>query len=100
ALAAALPELDFACGLGTLSLLAGDVVNSTASLRPVQGYLPVPGRPPAPDTTLLDTYTVTAPQHQQWWRARLARARAALPEAYPSEGWVLPGYARTRRATP
>jgi O-succinylbenzoate synthase len=26
ALAGALPELDFACGLGTLSLLTGDVV--------------------------------------------------------------------------
>ncbi|HEX6405237.1 MAG TPA: o-succinylbenzoate synthase [Pseudonocardiaceae bacterium] len=99
ALAAALPELDFACGLGTLSLLAGDVVSSTASLRPVRGYLPVPRRPPAPDATLLDTYAVPTEKRQQWWRARLARAHAALPEAYPHEGWVLPGYARTRRAT-
>ena len=99
ALAAALPELDFACGLGTLSLLAGDVVSSTASLRPVQGYLPVPRRPPVPDTTQLDTYAVPAEKRQQWWRARLARAHAALPEAYPHEGWVSPGYARTRRAT-
>jgi o-succinylbenzoate synthase len=93
ALAAALPELEFACGLGTLSLLAGDVVGSTASLRPVQGYLPVPRKPPTPDLTLLDTYAVTATQRQQWWRARLARAHAALHEAYPHEGWVIPGYA-------
>jgi O-succinylbenzoate synthase len=98
ALAAALPELDFACGLGTLSLLAGDVVGGTASLRPVQGYLPVPGKPPTPDATLLDAFAVTAAQRQQWWRARLARAHAALHEAYPHERWVLPGYARPRRA--
>jgi len=41
ALAAALPRLDFACGLGTLSLLEGDVVSDADSLRPVGGYLPV-----------------------------------------------------------
>jgi O-succinylbenzoate synthase len=77
ALAAALPELDFACGLGTLSLLGGDVVGDTASLRPMQGYLPVPRKPPTPDATLLDTYALTAVQRQQWWRARLVRAHAA-----------------------
>src|SRR5436190_93913 len=38
ALAGALPELDFACGLGTLSLLDGDVVAGDAALRPVDGY--------------------------------------------------------------
>ncbi|GGP35028.1 o-succinylbenzoate synthase [Saccharothrix coeruleofusca] len=47
ALAGALPELDFACGLGTLSLLDGDV--TSASLRPVDGFLPVPRQPPTPD---------------------------------------------------
>lgn len=40
ALAGALPELHFACGLGTLSLLGGDVVPDDASLRPVDGSLP------------------------------------------------------------
>jgi O-succinylbenzoate synthase len=47
ALAAALPELDFACGLGTLSLLTGDVTSE--SLRPVDGWLPVPSVAPKPD---------------------------------------------------
>ncbi|MFT7839376.1 o-succinylbenzoate synthase [Saccharothrix sp. BKS2] len=47
ALAGALPELDFACGLGTLSLLDGDV--STDPLRPVDGWLPVPAKAPEPD---------------------------------------------------
>lgn len=39
ALAAALPELPFACGLQTAALLADDVV--TEPLLPVAGYLPV-----------------------------------------------------------
>lgn len=72
ALAGALPELDFACGLGTLSLLAGDVV--TESLRPVDGYLPVPRRPPAPDPALLERYAADA-DRAGWWRARLDRVR-------------------------
>lgn len=39
ALAAALPELDYACGLATMQLLAGDV--TADSLLPVDGALPV-----------------------------------------------------------
>ncbi|MFC5992885.1 o-succinylbenzoate synthase [Pseudonocardia hispaniensis] len=86
ALAGALPELEFACGLGTLSLLEGDVVAGADSLRPVDGYLPVPRTPPAPDPTLLDTYAPADPQRAAWWRARLARVRAE--------------HVRTRRAGP
>ncbi|MGH3685171.1 MAG: o-succinylbenzoate synthase [Pseudonocardiaceae bacterium] len=71
ALAGALPELDFACGLGTLSLLHGDVVPDGTSLRPAGGYLPVPRTPPAP--TLLDTYELTDPRQVAWWRERLLR---------------------------
>lgn len=47
ALAAALPELDYACGLATLSLLDGDVTSD--SLTPVDGYLPVLSKSPVPD---------------------------------------------------
>lgn len=47
ALAAALPQLDYACGLATLQLLDGDV--TTDSLVPVDGYLPVLAKPPVPD---------------------------------------------------
>ncbi|MGB8202033.1 MAG: O-succinylbenzoate synthase, partial [Pseudonocardiaceae bacterium] len=71
--AGALPELDFACGLGTLSLLHGDVVPDADSLRPAGGYLPVPRIPPAPDPALLDTYAVTDPSQVAWWRKRLRR---------------------------
>ena len=78
ALAGALPHLDFACGLGTLSLLQGDVVPAAASLQPVDGYLPVPRTPPTPDPTLLDTYELTDPEQAAWWRDRLARVRAEL----------------------
>src|SRR4029077_13010650 len=44
-LAAALPDLPYACGLGTMSLLAGDV--TAGPLRPEAGWLPV--RRPAVD---------------------------------------------------
>jgi o-succinylbenzoate synthase len=78
ALAGALPELDFACGLGTLALLQGDVVPDADSLRPVGGYLPVPRTPPAPDPALLNTYELTDPRQVTWWRERLRRVHAEL----------------------
>lgn len=76
ALAGALPELDFACGLGTLSLLEGDVVADTESLRPVDGYLPVPRTPPVPDPGLLEAYALADTDQATWWRNRLTRVRA------------------------
>jgi O-succinylbenzoate synthase len=78
ALAGALPELDFACGLATLALLDGDLVAEGAALRPVDGHLPVPRTPPTPDPTLLEKYELTDPQRAAWWHERLARVRAAL----------------------
>jgi len=76
ALAGALPELDFACGLGTLSLLQGDVVPDSESLRPVSGYLPVPRSSPIPDPALLDSYELTDHKQVAWWRARLRRVHS------------------------
>jgi O-succinylbenzoate synthase len=52
ALAAALPELPYACGLATLDALPGDVTG--APLVPVEGALPV--RPVVPDPLLLARY--------------------------------------------
>src|SRR5205823_13129750 len=52
ALAAALPELPYACGLATLAALPGDVTREP--LAPVDGGLPV--RPVAPDDDLLERY--------------------------------------------
>ncbi|WP_166352240.1 o-succinylbenzoate synthase [Phytoactinopolyspora limicola] len=79
ALAGALPDLEFACGLGTLSLLDGDVVAAADSLRPVGGYLPVPRRPPTPDGALLATYELRDPERVTWWRRRLARVLHGSP---------------------
>lgn len=73
ALAGALPTLDFACGLGTLSLLTDDVVGSARSLRPIDGYLPVAPTPPNPDPDLLTRFEITDPTRTQWWHDRLTR---------------------------
>jgi O-succinylbenzoate synthase len=78
ALAGALPQLDFACGLGTVALLAGDVVADADSARPVGGELPVPVAPPAVRPELLDRYRPALPERVRWWRERLARVRAVL----------------------
>lgn len=78
ALAAAVPELDHACGLGTLSLLDGDLVAGPESLRPVGGYLPVPGTPPGPDLGLLDAYALIDSGRLTWWTQRLHRAHRLL----------------------
>ena len=80
ALAGALPTLDFACGLGTMSLLAGDVVAGSRSLRPVDGYLPVAPMPTGPEPELLDRYSIADPERVAWWRARLARVMALQDE--------------------
>ncbi|KRE42347.1 o-succinylbenzoate synthase [Knoellia sp. Soil729] len=69
ALAAALPRLDHACGLGTVALLAGDV--TTDSLIPVDGELPVHRVVADPD--LLDRHAA-APDRVRWWRDRLTAA--------------------------
>lgn len=76
ALAGALPELDFACGLGTLALLTGDVV--AESLRQTGGHLPVPRTPPVPDPALLDRFALADPDRMSWWDGRLRRALAAF----------------------
>jgi O-succinylbenzoate synthase len=73
ALAAALPELPYACGLGTMSLLAGDVTASP--LTPEAGELQV--RRPAVDAGQLARWeTDPAP-----WRERAAAAARFLPGA-------------------
>ena len=73
ALAAALPELPYACGLATTSLLDGDLVASP--LVPVDGYLPV-GR----QTLDFDAYDRVAADDETdaRWQARLSAVRAVL----------------------
>ncbi|MET0828835.1 MAG: o-succinylbenzoate synthase, partial [Microbacterium sp.] len=68
ALAAALPELDYDCGLGTAALLAADVVSP--GLLPQGGALPV-GRI-TPDAALIEKYAASD-DRREWWWARIAR---------------------------
>jgi O-succinylbenzoate synthase len=60
ALAAALPELPFACGLATVALFTEDV--STSPLLPVDGFLPV--RRPDPDR--IDSVAADAGTEDRW----------------------------------
>ncbi len=70
ALAAALPELPYACGLATVQLLAGDVVADP--LLPVDGSLPVshPALDPARFTAV-----AASPERQRHWERRMAAVR-------------------------
>ncbi|RJT83113.1 O-succinylbenzoate synthase [Arthrobacter cheniae] len=73
ALAAALPDLPYACGLATVSLMAGDVAD--APLVAQDGHLPV--RDVAVSEEKLQRFAA-APARRQWWLDRLGRAHAVL----------------------
>lgn len=75
ALAAALPELPYACGLATVQLLERDVV--TDPLLPVDGMLPV--RVPTVDDSLIGA----EPDRAAHWEARLAAVRAVRQDRRP-----------------
>lgn len=71
--AAALPQLQHACGLGTGSLFIEDI----AETSPQQdGYLPV--RPITPDPARLGALAA-APQRRQWWIDRIRACHRLLP---------------------
>lgn len=71
ALAAALPELPYACGLNTATLFAADI--AAPSLVATDGMMPT-GRV-TPDPELLATATAS-PDRQEFWRDRLTRTLA------------------------
>lgn len=71
ALAAALPALDYDCGLGTGALFAEDV----ADLAPVGGAIPV-GRV-TPDPARIARLEAS-PERREWWLERLRRCHALL----------------------
>lgn len=81
ALAAALPELPFACGLSTVELLAGDVTND--SLVPRAGSIAL--RENTIEQSLLDHWQAPA-DREQWWRERVARCHAHLVEGRAAPG--------------
>lgn len=82
AMAAALPDLPYACGLGTSALLADDVVRP--SLVPAAGALPV-GRPAVDAEALARAAGRMDPARVAWWQARLGRAWHAGADAMVGE---------------
>ena len=72
-LAAALPALDYDCGLGTAALLAADV--AAEPLLPENGAVDV--RRVNPDAALLDRHAASA-DRTEWWLDRLTRCHALL----------------------
>jgi O-succinylbenzoate synthase len=72
-LAAAIPDLEYDCGLGTAALLAGDVTGEP--LLPAGGDVPV--RRVEPDGALLDRYAADA-ERRDWWLERLSRCLRLL----------------------
>lgn len=79
ALAAALPELDHACGLGTVGLLDADV--AAAPLVPTGGLISVADARAvvtADEQPGLAGHELTG-ERRDWWLDRLARCHALLP---------------------
>ncbi|XNY99546.1 o-succinylbenzoate synthase [Micrococcus luteus] len=76
ALAAHLPRLPFACGLGTGALLAQDVCDP--AWKPNHGVLTAPSvSAPEPDPVLVDAVRADAETHA-WWQRRVRGAHAVL----------------------
>jgi O-succinylbenzoate synthase len=73
ALAAALPELPYACGLGTVSLFESDV--TTDPLVADDGAIRL--RDVTADAGLLEQYAASR-ERRDWWLARLRRVHALL----------------------
>lgn len=78
ALAAALPDLPFACGQVPEWLRDSDVVSSPRSLVPSDGHLPAAPMPAAPDPARLARFAVTDPDVVGRWRDLLHRAAALI----------------------
>lgn len=77
ALAAALPALDHACGLGTVELLTRDVADP--ALVPAAGHLAVADALAVRAGQGVDpSCSVAGPDRVAWWRDRLRRCHAVL----------------------
>lgn len=81
ALAAALPDLPYACGLATVSLMAGDVTD--ASLVPQDGHLPV--RDVDVSAEKLHRFAAGLAR-TRWWLDRLGRSYGVLAEDAVARG--------------
>jgi O-succinylbenzoate synthase len=72
ALAGALPELPYACGLATTSLLAADTVAPADAVVAVRGTVAVPVAPPEVSPERLAAHAAP-PDREAWWLDRLSR---------------------------
>jgi len=72
--AAALPDLQHACGLGTGGLFVDDVAESAL---PVDGYLPV--KRATPDPHRLD-FLAAQPDRRRWWQDRITASYREIVE--------------------
>jgi o-succinylbenzoate synthase len=72
-LAASLPTLNYDCGLGTVSLLEGDLCRD--SLVPVDSKIEL--RIPEPDSALLENFAAS-PERTKFWLDRLDSCLALL----------------------
>lgn len=80
-LAAALPTLSYACGLGTGALLNSDV----ATLPIVDGAMSI--TPVVPEQALIERHSIS-PDRLDWWRTRVRETWNAGAEEWVSrEGW-------------
>ncbi|MGV0626990.1 o-succinylbenzoate synthase [Mycolicibacter minnesotensis] len=74
--AAALPDLQHACGLGTGSLFVDDVVDPAQAPAHTDGFLPV--QPAVPDPARLHALAAPA-DRRQWWIDRISACHRLLP---------------------
>jgi O-succinylbenzoate synthase len=74
-LAAALPQLDYDCGLATVDLFTADVTAAGASLTARDGRIRV-ARPEVDPAAL--ARLAASPERDAWWRARVALVHALL----------------------
>jgi O-succinylbenzoate synthase len=72
-LAAAIPELDYDCGLGTVAMFTADVADHP--LVPVDGRIPVT-RPTLSPARL--TELQSPPERREWWLDRVRRCYRLL----------------------
>ncbi|WP_029069003.1 o-succinylbenzoate synthase [Jonesia quinghaiensis] len=77
-LAAALPELPYACGLATAQLFTTDTIDPP--LLPVNGHITLTDTAPTPATL---TASAASPDTTHWWEQRITRVQQLLGSAQP-----------------
>jgi len=84
ALAASFPHLEYACGLGTVSLLESDICEP--AFTPVNGQMQVRRAEPVP--ALLSKYQA-APERVEWWQQRVTEIwkSEAFASVKEGSGW-------------